>query len=90
MVLMIDYLLHLVYVSMVITVSLARRQIFLERSRGNDIHKTNVPNLRIAFRHEVFNGNIQDLVFYFYFLSGTRMYHELISSSPLPFYADMD
>lgn len=26
---------------------------FLRGPEGNDIHKTNVPNMRIAFRHEV-------------------------------------
>lgn len=28
---------------------------FLRGSEGNDIHKTNVPSLRISFRHEVEN-----------------------------------
>jgi len=26
---------------------------------GNDIHKTNVPNLRIAFRHETWKEEMQ-------------------------------
>ena len=29
------------------------RKYFLRGPAGNDIHKTNVPKLRIAFRHEV-------------------------------------
>lgn len=48
-------------------------QYFLRGSEGNDIHKTNVPNLRISFRYEVKNKIklrhpiyvLFDLYFYF-------------------------
>lgn len=42
---------------------------FLRGPKGNDIHRTNVPNLRIAFRHEVSVFGIWILIASTFYLS---------------------
>ncbi|EXB63797.1 AMP deaminase [Morus notabilis] len=47
---------------------------FLRGPEGNDIHKTNVPGLRIAFRHETWKEEMQ------YVYSGKAMFAEEVES----------